>query len=349
MLRRIFYLQDRIFTRGHRGWPMILTGLFALLLAAPYSSLLAAPQNQTVPLPPTPTRASPPSAPAATPTARANDDEHDNDDASGGGASPEAAPISAAQTLTAVVNVARLNVREGPGVEYDAIGAVQVGDILTVIGRDESGDWWYICCTVDRGEQGWVSSQLLTPNFSVEAANTLPIISVGGPIPTPLPAAVVEPVTDATPVPEAEALSSTEAELPPSSLELSLTQSPAFIWQGREMDLTYLITNSGNAQAINVALRHELPPLLTFVDVATHGGGESSISTLSNGAAVVEVDWPALAAGEQVMVTVTVLISAQTPNGAVIRNIVAAAADNAESISASVNIAMPPKLLPDFR
>lgn len=345
--------QKQFFTYARRGWLVVVVGLLAIMIALPVSSTLAAPNNQTVPQP-TPEN-TPVPVPTATPTDRP--DDNDDDDGDDNDSSPEPTPTAApiAEELTAAVNADRLNVRGGPSVDYDVIGKVTRDEVLTVLGRNEAGDWWFICCVADNGEQGWVSAQFLTPNFSEEAGNALPVVPADGPPPTPTPAPTPEPVaetesmTDTVAAGETAAMTTTETVLLASALGLSMAQTPAFAWQGQEMDLHYAITNSSDAEAVNVELRNELPALLSYVGAVVSDGGEEVDVTLGNGATVVSVIWPTLAAGEQVTATVTLVIAADAPNGAVIQNIAVADADNSEAASAGINIGMPPAALPDFR
>jgi uncharacterized protein YraI len=64
--------------------------------------------------------------------------------------SPTATPA-----VIALVNVPRLNVRQGPGQNFEIIGVVENGDTLTVVGQSANDvGWWQVCCVA--GEPGWV-------------------------------------------------------------------------------------------------------------------------------------------------------------------------------------------------
>ncbi|MBC8448215.1 MAG: SH3 domain-containing protein [Chloroflexi bacterium] len=60
----------------------------------------------------------------------------------------------------AVVASQGINVRTGPGVEFDIIGTALRGSELAVVGRNEDQSWWRICCV--EGQPGWVSSDVVT-------------------------------------------------------------------------------------------------------------------------------------------------------------------------------------------
>lgn len=61
---------------------------------------------------------------------------------------------------TALVSSSQINVRGGPGTEFDVIGTAGRGAVLDVFGRDEGQGWWQVCC-VD-GKPGWVSKTVVT-------------------------------------------------------------------------------------------------------------------------------------------------------------------------------------------
>lgn len=352
-----------------RHWVALLVCALILLAIAPPA--WAGPPNQTVPQPTaTPTSLQPPTA---TPTRRPGGGGNNGGGGGSGPSQPTATPTSspAATDLTATVNARSLNVREGPGVRYAILGVVTRGETLTVNGRNEQGNWWYICCTPATGGPGWVSAAFLTPNFTPDQANDLPVASpLGTPVPPPptaeptvAPAAesitetvtteagvavtmtvpMTETMTASTVIDEATAMTSTVA------LDLTITQEPPYAWQGQSMDLLYVVANAGDEDAINVVLRNELPPMLAYKELAVDGEGEPMHATLDNGADVVEVRWPVLTAGEQVTATLTVRISPDAPNGEVIPNTAAVDADNADSVSAGINIGLPPATLPDFK
>jgi len=68
----------------------------------------------------------------------------------------EAAPAP----LDAVVTVGGdMNVRSGPGEEYDRIGGATAGEAFRITGKNEDGDWWQISF---RGETGWIYAPFVT-------------------------------------------------------------------------------------------------------------------------------------------------------------------------------------------
>ncbi|MBP7963996.1 MAG: DUF3048 domain-containing protein [Caldilineaceae bacterium] len=106
---------------------------------------------------------------------------------------PEAAPTPTpvlAQPLepVGVVNGGVVNVREGPSTAYAILGQVREGDEVKILGRDEDGTWWQICC-VGEGQTGWMAAEFVDAGFSAEAGQAIPVAEAP-PLPTPAPAVV---------------------------------------------------------------------------------------------------------------------------------------------------------------
>ncbi len=59
------------------------------------------------------------------------------------------------------VDTGALNMRSGPGVEYDSLSVLNMGEIVGLIGRRSLGPWVRI--RLDSGTEGWVNSSLLAP------------------------------------------------------------------------------------------------------------------------------------------------------------------------------------------
>lgn len=96
------------------------------------------------------------------------------------------APANPQVTLTQIVNV-----RGGPGTNYNVLGAGNPGQVFPVTGKSPAGDWWQINFN---GQSGWVFGQLVTPlnTESVAVAANIP----------PAPTAPPPPPATNTPVPQ---------------------------------------------------------------------------------------------------------------------------------------------------
>lgn len=87
-----------------------------------------------------------------------------------------AATVQASQSAPQViVNGDVVNVRSGPGTNYQVLGQVIVGQPFEAIARTSAGDWLEICCPVTPGETGWISAPLVTMTTAIDA---LPVGSI---------------------------------------------------------------------------------------------------------------------------------------------------------------------------
>ncbi|MFQ5859082.1 MAG: DUF3048 domain-containing protein [Anaerolineae bacterium] len=87
----------------------------------------------------------------------------------------------------AVVNVDLLNFRAGPGTNYDVLGLLNLGDPLTVTGKNPEGNW--LAVSAADGTEGWVFADLTNLNIDlgvVAVAENIP------PTPTTAPTQVVQ-------------------------------------------------------------------------------------------------------------------------------------------------------------
>jgi len=70
------------------------------------------------------------------------------------------APVAVEVVDIREVGSSRVNMRSGPGTNFDVIVTLNSGTALEVIEVDESG--WANVATVDRGIEGWMAERLLT-------------------------------------------------------------------------------------------------------------------------------------------------------------------------------------------
>lgn len=103
-------------------------------------------------------------------------------------AAPTDTPVPAEASVT--VNSA-MNVRGGPGTNYNVIGSANAGQRFTVTGKNPAGDWWQINFN---GQAGWVFAQLVTGENTggVQVAANIP--APPPPTATPVPAPTNTPV-----------------------------------------------------------------------------------------------------------------------------------------------------------
>lgn len=145
----------------------------------------------------------------------------------------------AAPQVTAGNNI---NVRAGPGTDFDIVGSLAADESAVVTGQNEAGDWWQI--DLD-GDSGWVLGALVT----AENAQDVPVVETPpatAPAPSPTLTTTVE--TTPTTVTEAQAVPATPAS---SSVVVAPIASGGVV----------SVTLAGN-DADAVALRAFLLPVL---------------------------------------------------------------------------------------
>lgn len=96
-------------------------------------------------------------------------------------AATEAASATAELEVWITADGGNLNIRRGPGTEYNVVGFLTRGSRAAVLGKNEDGDWLYLEIPGKPGTFGWVSSASTFSDVDGPAAQ-LPL--------TPYPAAV---------------------------------------------------------------------------------------------------------------------------------------------------------------
>jgi uncharacterized protein YraI len=132
-----------------------------------------------------------------------------------------APPPAEAAKAKLVINTDFVNLREGPGTDATIITMLQLGQEFDIIGKNASGDWWFVCCSQDKA--GWVTGEFSdvsgpldqVPVVADDAAAPLvtqpAVVEVSPPTATPQTVAVAEPPT-ATPPPAPLAAAPAEPE-----------------------------------------------------------------------------------------------------------------------------------------
>jgi uncharacterized repeat protein (TIGR01451 family) len=216
------------------------------------------------------------------------------------------------------------------------LGKLTNGTTVTLLGRNDDGDWWLICCAPGGAENGWVSAQFITTDAGEARLAALPVTTGRD---TPV---IATPEPEATPLTSAESLS-------PTVLTLAALIAPAYPVQGDQVVFAFTLTNTGDAAAVNAELSFETPVGLSFVGASADDGGEAGVLDTDSGAPLIVVTWPELAAGGATTVKITLAVDAALANGAVVDSAAAALADNATAASVAVSIGMPPATPPDFQ
>lgn len=82
----------------------------------------------------------------------------------------------------------QVNVRSGPGANYDRIGVLAAGQRLPALGRSPGGDWIQVVYPGVPGNVGWIYSY----NVSLEGGGILPVVEPP-PLPTVRATATIDP------------------------------------------------------------------------------------------------------------------------------------------------------------
>jgi uncharacterized protein YraI len=68
---------------------------------------------------------------------------------------------------------AGLNIRSGPGEEYEAIGTLAFGDDTAIVGRSADSAWWVVPVLGAANNQGWISADFVR-TFNTENVPVIP-------------------------------------------------------------------------------------------------------------------------------------------------------------------------------
>jgi hypothetical protein len=130
-------------------------------------------------------------------------------------------PTLEPQGARVVVTSPMVNVRSGPGTQYDVVGQVDRGEEFQITGKNPAGDWWQICCVSDR--RGWIAGFLVDTSGPVEGVAVAAEIPAAPQPPTPAPAPVVQQPAQQPAQPQPAAPTPT-----PVPAEPTPTPAPAF-------------------------------------------------------------------------------------------------------------------------
>jgi hypothetical protein len=103
---------------------------------------------------------------------------------------PTATPVVAPFVPFTVTTTTNANLRAGPGTDFDVVGNTVFAQVLTIIGRNEAGDW----LRLDNGN--WISASLVS---GVPTGITIPVSDPNQPPVIPQAAPVVTPSAGITP------------------------------------------------------------------------------------------------------------------------------------------------------
>jgi uncharacterized protein YraI len=155
-----------------------------------------------------------------------------------------ATPSPTVPTNPALTTKTDLNVRSGPGIQYDLLGLLPAGVTVEIIGREETRQWWQIRFSPAADGIGWVAAD---PNFSTTAnVDNVPIAQIPA-TPTGTPSPTVAPTN--TPIP---ATNTPTATLIPTNTPLPTT-TPTATAEPSLIDFNVSPTQIQGGQCVNVS------------------------------------------------------------------------------------------------
>lgn len=111
-------------------------------------------------------------------------------------ATAKAPDESALSPVVGAIDGALVNLRGGPGTHYGAVGQATAGEPLEIVGRNEDGSWWLVCCPAGEEAQSWVSAELVALSNEQTPIDLLT---------DSVPLAEIPPTPEAAPAPAAAA------------------------------------------------------------------------------------------------------------------------------------------------
>jgi hypothetical protein len=229
-------------------------------------------------------------------------------------------PLSLTVPVTGVVISTVVNLYAEPRLQARIVDTLFRSDTVLIRAYSPDGAWWLVCCGVGQGRTGWVLAQSIRTTF-------------------------VMPSLPARPAPIATPLTPNNATL----LDVEMRPAPAFVWQGQQVQIEYVITNRGPVAAEQIRLRNELPSSLRYLSVQAEDGGRFRQSATAQEHLVFTVDWSSLPPNAKVTVTLTLQVADDLPAGALIDNLALVTARNASAVTVGLTLAMPPTLPPQFK
>ena len=182
---------------------LIFAALFTTLVETDFSkgSATRVPRPTFTPAPaepiiivPTPEPVTPQPSPTATKVLEQQNAGNGNNTSSEGARSDAPQPEPVRADSAQLVSPGPVNIRSGPGLDYEVIGTLNANTTMSIIGRNGDASWWQIA--IADGITGWVSGSV------VNATNTDNVpVSEGAASSNSSPTVRVQPAADTSPPP----------------------------------------------------------------------------------------------------------------------------------------------------
>ncbi len=121
-----------------------------------------------------------------------------------------------------------LNVRNGPGTQYDVIGRLAAGTEVEIVGKNDAGSWWQIVHLDSPAGRGWVAAEYAPSQNAggVPVIATPTLVPTETPVPTDTPTVTPTPTNPPTATSTAAPPTSTPEPLPTDTATLTPTATP---------------------------------------------------------------------------------------------------------------------------
>ncbi len=140
-----------------------------------------------------------------------------------------------------------LNVRAGPGTQYNIVGRLAANTEVEIAGQNAAGSWWYIVYPDTPDRHGWVAADYVPSDNAVivpiVAAPTKTPVPTQTPSPEPTAMATVAPTATDTPLPATATPAPTPTQTPPPVTSISFSAEPLALNAGDCTTFSWLVTN----------------------------------------------------------------------------------------------------------
>ncbi len=185
-------------------------------------------------------------------------------------AKPTQTPTQTPTSLPdAIAKAEVVQMRAGPGGEYDLIGQVQQGEALRVTGRNDEGKWLEVIAPDNT--QGWVAAMWLQINTPLDSMEIAAIPATPTPTVTPTPSPTSTPTITPTPSPVPPTSTPTPTPGPENVQVGQIFADPVGDVPAPYIDVVAL-SSSLQGELLRVTLQfQELPPLLLSPEIVEQG------------------------------------------------------------------------------
>lgn len=280
------------------------------------------------------TREAPPTATSAAPPAQPANHQEETDGSQPGNQAPGANPNSnhngatganvptapGTTPITGLIIAEQVNLRQAPNTTAPILATLTANTSVTLLGRTDAADWFYLCCGGQPPQNGWVSAPLV--QVTGGDLSTLPVISD-------------------------EQLGGLGASQP--SLALTVAVTPTLIWQGALVQLQVMVQNTSAMTLTNLTLHQSLPAALRYQSGTSDQAGVFRLEAATGNDREVRIDWAVLPPTTTATALVTLQVEPTTPNGLLLDSRTVVESSEGATAAVVLTLAMPPTTLPHFR